>query len=239
MTNPVPWGVLDEKYIRTLGMQQKYDIQDTVFRNSNIFDKKYLNFIIKRTREINFFLDLIPLKKYSVTCDISGGAGGYTLPLSEFSEGFLHCDLDIENLNYVYHRVQEKGIKNVLLIRCDYLQPVIKKESIDLQICMDTLIRGELHEVILLEILYNMISENGFLFADFHNKWNNPLNVLLKRGYVSDNKSYSTSEVKSLLKRLRINSYRLFTFILEFDHSSILYQNCKRLIPATFNIYQY
>jgi ubiquinone/menaquinone biosynthesis C-methylase UbiE/uncharacterized protein YbaR (Trm112 family) len=234
--NALAWGVLDEWEIKRFGKRTE-EYKGTRFRADNFFSRSYRTFMRHRLREIEYGMGLA--KEWTgIACDISGGAGEYSRRLSARSEILFHCDLDTRNLNYVFHRFKELSISNVFFVRCDYLQPPFQPEVFDTVFCMDTLIRGSFHDTLLLKNLLKLTQKGGLIICDFHNPCHNPLNVVISRGFVSQNKSYSYKELRRFLRSLDINNYSRFKFVQEVKLSNPLYPLFQRIFSPSFNIVQ-
>jgi SAM-dependent methyltransferase len=168
----------------------------------------------------------------SVLCDLTGGAGHYTLAYSRFFDHVIHCDLDPASLRYTAGKARTLGLTNMLFVRIDYLQaPFV--HSLDRIICLDSLIRGPEHERIALESLRRMLASGGIAVVDFHNWWHNPLRRLgLLPENFHTNMSYSVREVKNLLRSTGLPRHQWLPFRQEAAESGPL-RIFSRLIPPT------
>ena len=174
----------------------------------------------------------------STLCDIAAGAGYYTFAYAEHFRRILHCDLSIENLNYCRRRAYERSIKNIFFLRIDYFRMPFR-HSIDRILCLDTIIRGQGHDGLLLKSITEGLNRGGKAIVDFHNWWHNPLRRLglLKDTFVS-NTSYSRRSAESLLAATGIQEFEYTPFHQEFP-SGRVGSMCARLIPPTRLIYSF
>jgi len=195
----------------------------------------------KRRREVNFVKPLITegeAPSDAVLCDISAGAGYYTLAYAHLFRHVLHCDLSISNLSYVWRKAREMGIRNIFFIRADYLAlPFF--HSLDRVLCLDTLIRGEAHETLLLAGVGRALKPTGVAVVDFHNWWHNPLRRI---GFLPENfchnRSYRRSEAERLLCKAGIRKFGFHPFVQEFDSGDGVGGHLSELLPPTRLVYR-
>ena len=117
-------------------------------------------------------------------CDLSGGAGYYSMSYAAKFAAVVHCDLSVDSLNYVMAKAEGRGLGNMAFLRIDYFRPPFRS-NVDRLICFDTLIRGEEHERTLLRSIAGCLSPAGEALVDFHNWWHNPVRRmgLLKKNF--------------------------------------------------------
>ncbi len=145
----------------------------------------------------------------STLCDLSGGAGHYTLAFANLFDSVFHCDLDPASLFYTQEKARALGLQNIYCLRADYFQPPFAG-SLDRVLCLDTLIRGPAHEGRLLASIRNILAAEGAAVVDFHNWWHNPLRrVGLLAENFGANRSYARREVDGMLGKagLTVRSY--------------------------------
>jgi hypothetical protein len=168
----------------------------------------------------------------SLLCDFSAGAGYYTLAYAKDWRSVVHCDLSVDSLNYTHRKSAKLGIDNILFARMDYLRPAFRR-SLQRVICLDSLIRGEPHEKLLLQSIRNSLDERGAAIVDFHNWWHNPLRRLgLLRNNFGANRSYGRRELDRLLSAAGIAGSNCFPFHQE---SSFL----QHFLPPTRWMYRF
>jgi SAM-dependent methyltransferase len=174
----------------------------------------------------------------SVLCDIAAGAGHYTFAYAPQFRFVLHCDLSVENLNYARRKARERHLENIFFLRIDYFQPPFR-HSLDRILCLDTLIRGEAHDAMLLKSIADSLQPSGRAVIDFHNWWHNPLRRLgmLPENFHS-NKSYRRSETETLLAKTAFGSATVFPFVQEFNPGSRLDRICSKMVPSTRIVYR-
>jgi len=197
--------------------------------------------IRKRRRQVNAVLPLVTdggELGASVLCDIAAGAGHYTFAYAPNFRFVLHCDLSVQNLSYASRKARERNLKNVFFLRIDYFRPPFR-HSLDRLLCLDTLIRGEGHDAMLLKSIAGCLRPTGRAVIDFHNWWHNPLRRL---GIVPDNfhsnRSYRRSETKKLLREAAFRDTTVFPFVQEFDPGSRIERICSKAIPSTRFVYR-
>lgn len=197
--------------------------------------------IRKRRRQV---LAMEPLvaegidRSASVLCDIAAGAGYYTFAYARYFRFVLHCDLSVENLSYARRKARERKLENVFFLRIDYFQPPFRR-SLDSVLCLDTLIRGEKYDLLLLKSIATCLKPTGKAFVDFHNWWHNPLRRvgILPENFRS-NKSYRRAETEDLLRTADFREATVFSFVQEFDPGSRLDKVCAKMLPSTRIIYR-
>ncbi len=173
-----------------------------------------------------------------VLCDIAAGAGYYTFAYQQYFRAVLHCDLSVDNLNYAAHKARCNRYTNIVFLRIDYFQPPFR-QSLDRVLCLDTLIRGEAHDSMLLRAIAGCLKPAGEAVVDFHNWWHNPLRRIgLLRDNFHANRSYSRSEIENLLRSVAIPTAVVQRFVQEFDAGTWLDRNLSWAVPATRFLYQ-
>jgi SAM-dependent methyltransferase len=169
----------------------------------------------------------------SILCDIAAGAGYYTFAYAPRFRFVLHCDLSVDNLNYAYQKARTQGIQNIFFLRSDYFAPPFR-QSLDRIICLDTLIRGEAHDSVLLAVINRSLTPSGRAVVDFHNWWHNPLRrVGLLRENFAENRSYAARELPELLAAAGIDDFDIQPFIQELNADGWSPSILKWIIPPT------
>jgi SAM-dependent methyltransferase len=196
----------------------------------------------KRLRQVSAARPLIVepgLSNEQILCDVAAGAGNYTFSYAPFFKTVLHCDLSVDNLNYAVHKARRIGIQNVFFLRIDYFSPPFR-ESIDRIICFDTLIRGEEHEILLLESIRKSLRTRGRALVDFHNWWHNPFRRLgmLPQNF-GENRSYRRPIAEHLLHLAGISHFESFAFRQEFDGAARRQSLLSLALPATRLLYRF
>jgi SAM-dependent methyltransferase len=168
----------------------------------------------------------------SLFCDFSAGAGYYTLAYAKDWRSVMHCDLSVDSLNYAHRKAAKLAIGNILFVRMDYLRPPFQR-GLQRVICLDSLIRGESHEKLLLQSIRSSLNKRGAAIVDFHNWWHNPLRRLgLLRNNFGVNRSYGRGELNSLFAAAGIAASDCYPFHQE---SSPL----RHVLPPTRWMYQF
>lgn len=192
-----------------------------------------------RVRQVRRIYPLISGKQLRVLCDFSAGAGLYTLAYAKYFDVVLHCDLSMSALRYVSEKARTIGIDNLIPIRADYFSPPFRN-SLDVVLCLDSLIRGKDHELRLLRSIRGSLAPNGIAVVDFHNWWHNPLRRLgLLKDNFKGNQSYSRPSADLLLKEAGIAQFDYFPFWQEWDPEGLAVQVCGPIIPPTRLIYRF
>jgi ubiquinone/menaquinone biosynthesis C-methylase UbiE len=175
----------------------------------------------------------------SVLCDIAAGAGYYTFAYAHLFRYVLHCDLSVDNLNYASRKARLLGIQNIFFLRADYFALPLR-QSLDRILCMDTLIRGDAHDSVLLTNIVRSLGPEGSAIVDFHNWWHNPLRRvgLLPKNFGS-NRSYRRAEAERLLRRVGIKDYSLRPFLQELSPDSMLAGLLSGVFPSTRLVYRF
>jgi SAM-dependent methyltransferase len=195
----------------------------------------------KRRRQVAVVQPLITdgtTPNRAILCDIAAGAGYYTLAYAHLFRLVLHCDLSVDNLNYVWHKARSHGIHNIFFLRIDYFAPPFR-QSLDRIICLDTLIRGEAHDSTVLAALARALKPAGCAVVDFHNWWHNPLRRLgfLPENF-QDNRSYRRAEAEQLLCDAGIERFAFHPFIQEFSANGAAGRRLSGVFPPTRLIYR-
>jgi len=194
----------------------------------------------KRLRQVNALSQLVvdgAAENKSVLCDFAAGAGHYTRAYAQHFRWVLHCDLSASNLAYCREKAKIGNFKNIIFLRIDYFNPPFRN-SLDRLICLDTIIRGEEHDQLLLQSIARSMRPDGRAIIDFHNWWHNPLRRvgLLKENFTS-NKSYSRKSAETLLNDAGIKRFAYYPFYQECDSNGFWSELYKHLIPPTRLIY--
>lgn len=174
-----------------------------------------------------------------VVCDFSAGPGYYTLAYAAHCRTLIHCDLCLDSLAEAREQASKKRIDNILFVRMDYFRPPFH-QTLSRIICMDTLIRGQQHELALLRAIRGSLAPDGAALVDFHNWWHNPVRRL---GFLPDNfahnRSYSHQELSGLLSQAGITQYQRFAFHQEAEAGTLLAPLICRTVPPTRWIYRF
>jgi SAM-dependent methyltransferase len=198
--------------------------------------------VLKRLLQVRAVRPLMADSKLSKSqwfCDIAAGAGNYTISYAPAFRGVLHCDLSVDNLSYAARRAKRHEARNIFFLRIDYFSPPFA-HSLDRVACFDTLIRGEQHEIALLETIHSAVKPHGHAVVDFHNWWHNPLRRigLLPQNF-GDNRSYRRKEVESLLQHAGISEFEFFPFYQEFNADGRGERLLSHLIAPTRLLYRF
>jgi SAM-dependent methyltransferase len=196
----------------------------------------------KRMRQVSTVRPLIvdpALSEEQILCDITAGAGNYTFSYAPFFKAVLHCDLSVDNLNYAVRKARRIGIQNMFFLRIDYFSPPFQR-SLDRIICFDTLIRGEEHEVLLLDSISKSLKPRGKAVVDFHNWWHNPLRRLgmLPQNF-GENRSYRRTIAERLLHMAGILNFESFAFRQEVNGTGKRQDFLSFALPATRLLYRF
>lgn len=196
----------------------------------------------KRYRQIDFVRPHITEGTHPsgvVLCDIAAGAGYYTLAYAHLFRIVLHCDLSMDNLNYARREARRQGIRNIFFLRVDYFALPFRR-SLDRVLCLDTLIRGEAHDSIVLAAVASSLKPAGYAVVDFHNWWHNPARRLgLLPENFHNNRSYGRSKTSALLRLLGVDNVTCSPFVQEFDAGTLSGRFIKRVLPATRLVYRF
>jgi ubiquinone/menaquinone biosynthesis C-methylase UbiE len=174
-----------------------------------------------------------------ILCDISAGVGDYTLSYAPHFKLVLHCDLSVDALRHASRRFRRMGLENVYLLRVDYFALPFSG-SIDRLLCLDTLIRGKVHEKAVLNQIQRAISGQGRAIIDFHHWWHNPLRRLgLLRQNFGNNCSYARSGAEGLMRECGIEDWRLVRFHQELEPTGSFSKRFSWMLPATRLLYEF
>ncbi len=172
-----------------------------------------------------------------VVCDLTGGAGYYTLAAAREARFVLHCDLSLDSLRYTFEHARRDAVENIFFLRVDYLRPPFSG-SLDSVLCLDTLIRGWEHEALLLRSIRHSLRPGGTAIVDFHNWWHNPARRLgLLRENFRQNRSYGRSDAERLLAESGVAIRRYVPFHQEADGDAVSSRVLRALLPATRHIF--
>ena len=160
--------------------------------NFRAFTKKYRAFI--RTY----------LEKKDYFCDIGSGIGNYSLAYAKETKLTVCCDINLTSLSHSRVLANKNNIKNILFVRCDYMQLPFAEEVFDSMICLDVLEVGLDHESRRLSEILRCLRTAGNAIVDFHNKERPNNDPALKR--------YSRKEICRLLSNLHVVNYQIRGF---------------------------
>jgi len=125
----------------------------------------------------------------------------------------------------------------MLFLRIDYVRAPFDG-SLDVVLCLDTLIRGAVHERLLLAAIRKSLARGACAIIDFHNWWHNPIRALGWHAARFRGRSYSQKQAKHLLRACGIEDSKLHRFHQEFDSTRGLPSSASRVVPATRLIYR-
>lgn len=176
---------------------------------------------------------LLDADTQGLICDFSAGPGYYTLAYARHWRWVMHCDLLHSSLMGAREQARRQGLQNILFVRMDYLRPPFQG-TLPRIICMDSLVRGEQHELKLLHAILGSLTPDGNAVVDFHNWWHNPIRRLglLRENFVP-NGSYSRRQLSRLLSQAGITEYERIPFHQEAEPGSLLAALICRTVPPT------
>lgn len=122
------------------------------------FFKETISFLRKR------------ISKDLVVCDVGAGSGDYSVELARSCKFMFHCDLDLEGISLAQKNAEEKGLDNILFLRCNYFRLPFLPHVLDLAYTIDVLERGEEHDKVLLQEIVHVLKNDGLLCFDCHSK---------------------------------------------------------------------
>jgi SAM-dependent methyltransferase/uncharacterized protein YbaR (Trm112 family) len=197
--------------------------------------------VAKRRNQVASVLSV--LLRHTVTseltlCDVSAGAGYYSLEYARYFRRVIHSDISPESVVYGHAKAKSLGLDNVFFCRTDYFRPPFNR-NIDVAICMDSMIRGPWHEAKLLRNITYSLSTNGIAIVDLHNWWHNPVRRLgLGRQNFRECYSYTKSSASKLIQDVGMEVADYFPFRQE-ESASIggLSRGLSSLIPPTRLVY--
>jgi len=173
----------------------------------------------------------------SVLVDVSAGAGFYTTALAPHFQYVLHCDLSAASLTYSSGLSQELGITNIVFLRVDYLSLPFHR-SLTHVLCLDSLIRGDRHDLHVLGQIAGSLRGCGSAMVDFHNWWHNPIRRLgLLAENFHNNRSYSRREAEALLQAADLGIKRYQGFVQEGDSDKKMGRMVSGVLPPTRFLY--
>ena len=189
----------------------------------------------RKRQQVEWLLPLLLAGKTAedlVLCDVSAGSGYYTLRCAAEFKYVLHCDLSAQSISYARRRADQAGLKNMLFCRVDYFSLPIK--SVDRVICMDTLIRGQQHEEMLMKASLGALSPSGVAVVDFHNWWHNPIRRMgLLPDNFHNNRSYSKREAHSIVDGSGVGQCEYFRYDESSGTPASLTQFLRWMLPAS------
>jgi SAM-dependent methyltransferase len=228
-----------EGYLRAFEEGYRYDEASLAWGAEESVSESWSR---KRRRQVAVVQPLITegsTPSESVLCDIAAGAGYYTLAYAHRFRFVLHCDLSVDNLSYAWRKARARGIQNIFFLRSDYFTPPFR-QSLHRILCLDTLIRGEAHDSILLAAIVRSLRPAGRAVVDFHNWWHN---LIRRLGLLPDNfrnnRSYYRSEVQQLLRSCGIRDFCLRPFLQEFDPDAVGIGLLSKILLSTRLIYRF
>jgi ubiquinone/menaquinone biosynthesis C-methylase UbiE len=111
-----------------------------------------------------------------ILCDVSGGAGSYSLHFAKIANMVIHCDLDVKSINGVCEQIKQKSLRKIVIIRCDHLQMPFASNTFDSIICLgSTTGNGTPYDERLLAEIIRCLKPHGRFVIDYPNKSRMPL----------------------------------------------------------------
>ena len=186
----------------------------------------------RQASEVLQFLSEDGVTGNKVMVDLSAGAGDCTFPAARKYWIVFHCDLSADAIVYASQKAMRENLTNIVFIRADYFQLPFRA-SVDHLACLDTLIRGEWHERLLLTSIQNALASSGAAVVDFHNWWHNPLRRIgLQRNNFVNNRSYTSSSLRTLLADSGVAQYEMKPFVQEADPKRRSSKFLSKIFPA-------
>ncbi len=198
------------------------------------------HWVERRQRQVRMSAELLAEgcdPSRTTVCELSGGAGYYSMAYAGRFRNVIHCDLSVDSINYVMAKAEQRGLTNMAFLRIDYFRPPFRA-NLDRLICFDTLIRGEAHERMLLRSISRCLSPAGQAMVDFHNWWHNPIRRvgLLRQNFPRG--SYSRRQLSGILSESGMGRPTFFPFCQEFEQSGIVGKIGAKIVPATRLVYR-
>jgi SAM-dependent methyltransferase len=190
----------------------------------------------KRMRQVRHVLPIVLRNRGKTLCDLSVGAGRYTLEYAKYFDLVVQCDLSPESVSYVSRKAEVLGLSNVVSLRTDYLQLPFDR-SLDVVLCLDSLEGGEEHEHLLLHSIQSSLAPGGIAIIDFHNWWHNPFRRLGLLKQNLKNQSYSRRKAEAMLRNVGICRFEYVPFVQEVSDDRTNKSFALKLLPATRLIY--
>ena len=136
----------------------------------------------------------------AVVADISAGAGFVSFALARRGIPTIHADLSADSVSFAASRVPNDGDPlPMFAVRADYFSLPFR-DSVDVIVCTDSLIRGLDHEVALLKSIRKALTARGRAVVDFHNWMHNPLRRIgILRDNFQGNRSYLRRRVSRVV----------------------------------------
>lgn len=226
-------------YLRAFARAYRYDETSLAWGAEEIVSESWIR---KRRRQVAAVQPLITegiTPGESVLCDIAAGAGYYTFAYAHLFRFVLHCDLSVDNLSYAWRKAGALGLQNILFLRADYFALPFD-QSLSRILCLDTLIRGDAHDSLLLDAISRSLKPAGYAVVDFHNWWHNPLRRLgILPNNFHENRSYRRSEADQLLHSIGIRDLCVRPFLQEFDPGAASAGFVSKIFPSTRLIYRF
>jgi ubiquinone/menaquinone biosynthesis C-methylase UbiE len=170
-----------------------------------IVPKGYRAFVMEEIKVIKEYLGKC---LRGIFCDVSGGAGNYSLLFSKEASLTVHCDLDVNSINHAYERSRRYSCARILFVRCDYLQLPFASNIFDSIICLDTLERGLSHEIRLLREIERCLKRGGRFVIDFHNKLRMP-SLLMPKKQKKEVVGWDRTAIQKMLSAVGLKRYSI------------------------------
>ncbi len=166
----IPSSPSPKKIIQSL-MESKYLVQvyDSLFWRHSPFTMALLQ--ITSEREFGTFYHALTFSRQQrVILDIACGTGIYTRKLAQkmTASTVFGLDISMHMLNYASAKIQENGLANVNLIRCDAKTLPFNEEYFDGVICSGALHLFSDPQQVLMQIHRVLKVRGRFVFATFY-----------------------------------------------------------------------
>ncbi|MGC9000843.1 class I SAM-dependent methyltransferase [Caldisericum sp.] len=197
--------------------------------------EKYVN---KFKKHKHVLYKLIP-EKIKMSIDVSAGSGRFSYSLIDRANIMVFCDLSVDSCVYLSQKIEKEGVKNALVVRCDYLSIPFKDKIFDLVLCNDTLIYGYEHEIKLISSIYKILSPDGIAILDFANKYHHLFLGFWHKPYTV---GYSKKEMENMLRKIGFSNMEAlplyYDLAKDLDEQSILSRIIKIILPPTRYIWK-
>ena len=226
-------GEFWDSYVSTRRQQLQLDSSELPWGAESSVPPAWLRLRCLYTERVVSLASRALPERDAVVADISAGPGYVSFALARRGIPTIHADLSAESVSFAASSFRNDGDPvPMLVVRADYFSLPFR-DSVDVIVCTDSLIRGLDHEIALLKSIRQALNARGRAVVDFHNWMHNPLRRI---GVLQDNfkgnRSYLRRRVSRVVRDAGLAVVEEVSYRQEEDQAGVR-RLLARYVPPT------